>query len=42
MNAFARPSLAAVVPELDTCTASVANPANEYAAATVETSFIIT
>ena len=42
MNAFERPSLAAAVPELDTCSASVANPANEYAAATVETSFIVT
>ena len=41
-NAFAIPSLAAGVPELDTCTASVANPANAYAAATVETSFIKT
>src|ERR1039457_2573401 len=41
-NAFAIPALACVVPELDTCTASVANPANAYAAATVETSFMKT
>jgi hypothetical protein len=33
-------SCATVVPELDTCTASVANPANAYAAAIVDTSFI--
>ena len=41
INAFARPAFAAVVPELDTCVASVANPANAYAAATVDTSFIV-
>jgi hypothetical protein len=32
------PVCASAVPELDTCVASVANPANAYAVATVETS----
>jgi hypothetical protein len=41
-NAFAIPTLASAVPELDTCVASVANPANAYAAATVDTSFTVT
>ena len=41
-NAFAIPFCASAVPELDTCTASVANPANEYAAAIVDTSSITT
>ena len=41
-NAFATPTCASAVPELDTCVASVANPAIAYAAATVETSFTVT
>jgi len=40
-NAFATPTCASAVPELDTCVASVANPANAYAAATVDTSFTV-
>src|ERR1017187_3291382 len=40
-NAFAIPDCASAVPELDTCTASVANPENAYAAATVDTSLIV-
>jgi len=38
-NAVAIPAAAPAVPELDTCVASVANPASAYAAATVDTSF---
>ena len=37
-NAFAIPTCASAVPELDTCVASVANPENAYAAAMVDTS----
>jgi hypothetical protein len=37
-KAFAIPVCASAVPELDTCVASVANPANAYAAAIVDTS----
>ena len=40
-NALAIPTCASAVPELDTCVASVANPAKEYAAAMVVTSFTV-
>ncbi len=41
-NAFAIPVCASAVPELETCVASLANPAIAYAAATVDTSFTST